>query len=531
MEKVKQIALRLEDNIKANFKEYKITNIIILLVTLLLVIGVENEFFQEDILGKITLFGTISAVATFFVETLGTTKKKTIFGYGISFIIGLVFTFLCYAEDEVLQETSIRVLVGYMIAVLAGSVFARIKKKKVSMSNYFFNAFHNLLKTVITYFVLNIGIMIVTGIFMLLILEHSKWETILRIQIALAGFYFIPSVIRAITNIENQENKFTKGLVLYVLLPLTSIAMLIIYLYMAKILILWQIPSNAIFRILAGIFVIGFPIYRMACVYKEEYKWVHRITNILPWAFIPFLFLQIYSVGVRCIGYGMTPLRYLCWMLVIYEIIAIVLVVYKKQKRAEYTWIGLIVLAILSTMTPWNMISVSNQSQARILKKAWEEGREYEELTKEEKQKAKGAYQYLSYHADAEKYIPSYLSEEDLENLKPSYRNSKIETEYIYYNEKEKEELDITEYSKMKRINEFYNEDEIPQEYQEMIQNIVEQYDTNKTSGENYLKQNKRINITETEDLYIKEISIRYEKEDKQMTIKSCRIEGYQFKK
>ena len=57
---------------------------------------------------------------------------------------------------------------------------------------------------------------------------------------------------------KKEGGSFAKGFVLYVLLPLVIMAMLIIYI--AKIMILRNMPKNIIFRILSGIFIIGFPV-------------------------------------------------------------------------------------------------------------------------------------------------------------------------------------------------------------------------------------------------------------------------------
>ena len=56
----------------------------------------------------------------------------------------------------------------------------------------------------------------------------------------------------------------------YVLGILVIIAFAIIYLYIAKIIILRDIPSNQIFRILATLFIIGFPIWTMSKSFENN---------------------------------------------------------------------------------------------------------------------------------------------------------------------------------------------------------------------------------------------------------------------
>lgn len=72
--------------------------------------------------------------------------------------------------------------------------------------------------------------------------------------ILVIGFFYVPSTIYAFSETEKREDAFSEILVKYVLFPLTILIFAIIYLYVIKIFILRNVPSNELFSILAGFY-------------------------------------------------------------------------------------------------------------------------------------------------------------------------------------------------------------------------------------------------------------------------------------
>ncbi len=55
----------------------------------------------------------------------------------------------------------------------------------------------------------------------------------------------LPASLVAITEIKQDFSKFIKAIILYIMLPLTLLATAIIYIYMAKIFIIREVPANS----------------------------------------------------------------------------------------------------------------------------------------------------------------------------------------------------------------------------------------------------------------------------------------------
>lgn len=158
------------------------------------------------------------------------------------------------------------------------------------------------------------------------------------------------------------------------MLPLTILATAIIYMYMAKIIIIREIPANSIYRILAGLFIVAFPVWTAIHAFREEAKIIEKFCKILPISFIPFVLLQIYSIYARIDGNGLTPSRYIGIMFIVFEIIAIFLSLYKERKYLIHTITAVSVIIAISTMLPIvNVQSASNISQSNRLKRLGEQ--------------------------------------------------------------------------------------------------------------------------------------------------------------
>ena len=248
-----------------------------------------------------------------------------------------------------------------------------IKNTKADVGEYSVKVLKNLLNVGIVYAILNIGLTLISLIFISLILSYKEFGLLGRLQIALFGLLVLPASLVAITEIKQDFSKFIKAIILYIMLPLTLLATAIIYIYMAKIFIIREVPANSIFRIITGLFIVAFPVWVMIDAFKKESKIVENICKILPIAFIPFLLLQTYSICARIDGNGLTPSRYIGIAFIVFEAIAIFLSLYKERKYLIHTITTAIALIAISTILPVvNMESASNISQANRLKKSVE---------------------------------------------------------------------------------------------------------------------------------------------------------------
>lgn len=454
MNKLKEKVSNLYEILKKSIKKFPLTIITIIVLTLICAIDVERNILNTIIFNNIIIFGVIFANGTFLTETISEEKKKKTVGYIISASIALIFTCIS-VWDKAIPKSIMNWLQNLlncgMISVFSLSIYFNYKKSEKTFEQYVTSVFVNILKTSIIYGILAVGSAIVTTVFIYLILNGTKYTLLAQIEILILGIYYIPTLLYSLYNIEEKTSKFSKIVIKYVLGTLVIIAFAIIYMYIIKIIILKDMPSNQIFRILAALFIVGCPIWTMIENFKENTQ-IDKINNLLPKLFIPFIILQIYSIGVRILNNGFTESRYLCVMLIIFEIIYTIIKLTKKERIGEIILI-FVALTVISTVFPYiNMNKVSIMSQYNNLKMF----KEKVSYTEEEKQKISGAYYYLYGREEGRKLIDSLLTkneESEIVNFKKSSGAEKnIIRKYISAHSEAKS-LDIAGYSNLYEVN------------------------------------------------------------------------------
>lgn len=403
-------------SVKKAMERFPVTIITMFLFMVFLAIVLDTEIISDEWLEYISCFTIYFSVGSFFTESIYSKKsKKSIFYYILFAILAISFVVIQNIdfESKFMEYHFWKFIVCYISILSILSIYFLAKKSEKDFKEYVLNVFINFMKTSIVYAILSIGIAIITAIFIYLILENVGYFLIIRLEILLLGLYYFPKLMYCFVDIKANVNSFFKVLIKYVLMSLVVISFVIIYMYIAKILILRDMPKNQIFRILSALFIIGMPIWTMAHYFKDENLW-YKISLKLPIAFIPFIFLQMYTIGIRISNNGLTPLRYLCIALIIFEIIYVLVYILKKEKLEIMLLVfnGIILISLL--VPGINMFKVSNISQANILK-IYKNKSNY---TDEEKEKIYGAYKYLNYSDDGDKYINDILTKDEIEEVK-----------------------------------------------------------------------------------------------------------------
>ena len=411
MEKVKDFFNRLTSNYKTYVKQYMATNIVIIIATLVFTFANFNAW--SKFLTSFVIIAVIAAINFFVVESYFKEKKSKMYSCVAGFVIAVVLE--RFAHYNVFGASASRILTGYYIVAFLIGLFKVIKNSGLELSKYCTRVFKNLFGTGVIYGILVVGFILIMTIAISLLTSGKDYEPVMRAQIAIFGLFLVPATLLSITNTEGESSKFIEAVISFVLLPLTALATIIIYIYMLKILALRQIPQNSIYRIIAGLFVVAFPVWVMTYEYKQKNKFVEVFSKIMPIAFIPLIGLQVYSIGARIGENGITPVRYMGVMFIIFEIIAIVLSIVNKRKYLTNALLVAAVLMAISTILPVvNMEEISNYNQAARLKNAWREGESFTSLSSEEKATASSAYRYLLKQENSEKYLPKYLDKEEL---------------------------------------------------------------------------------------------------------------------
>ena len=494
-------------------KIFPLTFVLVMILTVFLTLSFDGDVFDNEIFENVSLFLILFISGTIFSESY---FNKKYISYGIFMIFSLILVILKIEK----------VTISYLLIINLLNIYRFYLNSKVSLSEYLIKVFTNMLKTSILYWVLSIGGMLISSIFAYLI--SDEYDIIWRFMLLLTGCFYIPNLLLDFNNMNIEISKFIKVLVKYVLETLVIITFLIIYLYIIKIIITWDIPSNEIFRILSALFIIGLPIWTMNDYFKEK-DFLNKINNILPFTFIPFIILQIYALSIRIINNGLTITRYLGIILVMLETIYVTLYIFKR-KKIDLMFIITCVYIIITFLIPGiNMDDLSNRSQVSMIKKYISSNNNID------KKKVISAYEYLRNSNGGEEYLNKYLVKE-IPLINDYMKNNNVYERFQYINEELSNiSYDISDYKNLKDIelNEYYNKkiDEINIFIEDIeITSLIKDYLNIYSSGElnDYFRMYHEI-VFDNKKIIIKKITLSYDAEEK--ILDYCKIEGFMLEK
>lgn len=283
---------------------------------------------------------------------------------------------------------------GYALLLLLGTVYFCHKKSGVGFIQYMLHVLVNWCVATAVFFVLTIGVSLVLSVVDTLFVESygTLGDAAL---ILIMGLYYVPGCIMALRNTDsNIETPLAKLLIRYVLTGMTICALLIVYVYLLKNLILWEMPSNEVFGIITGIFCFGMPIWVMDYYYRDETKYM-RLLQKLPYALIPLIPVQGYAMCVRIFEHGMTPSRYMGMAVVVFEIAVLVIWRFRKENMENVLVLSGVCVMIVFLVPTINMNSLSDRWQRVFLETCYNKLLTQGELTQRERQRLEGAYDYL----------------------------------------------------------------------------------------------------------------------------------------
>ena len=524
--------------IKKIFTKYPITLIIIYTVTLFTALLMNTDLFQEEWIEKLLMYCGIWVPGVFFAENLFEKGNKRFSLYILTGIISFLFVHFAFAynNDQVVE----RWLSSYLLTLILGNLFLLLKKSGKDFSEYVLKVTINLSKTGLVYGILALGVALIFWVFSALIWKGAS-EYIENIEVLILGFFYSTIFINAFININEDVNKFFKNLIKYVLMPIIIITFAIIYLYIIKIFVLRDIPKNQIFRITTALFIFGGFIWTVMNYFKEEGA-MYIISTKLPIIFSPFIFLQIYVLGIRISKNGITPTRYAGIVFIVFEICYIICYIFKNKKIKNMIILANVLLIISILVPKINAFDVSDYSQIKNLKVFSQKA----ELTDEDKTMISGAYYYLEDTKYGKEYIKNNLSNEQKEKIKElkssKYNNYRNAANYIRLENDNK--VNVEGYNYLFKINASdYNDENIDNAFSKVTfknnSNKVETVDISNKMKEyiniyeqkkekalqDYFKENNEIYINQNKKIIIEFLSMSYNDLDKM--VESYTINAY----
>jgi len=150
---------------------------------------------------------------------------------------------------------------------------------------------------------------------------------------------------------------------------LVTIYLLILYVYMFKIVVLWELPKGWVSYLVLGFSILG--ILSLLLVYplqnSESEKWIKIYSRWFYRALFPLIILLFVAIGTRVSEYGITENRYFILGLAFWLTGVSIYLLINKLHNIKIIPITLGIIVFLSSFGPWSAFSVSQYSQLKRL--------------------------------------------------------------------------------------------------------------------------------------------------------------------
>ncbi|MBL7922814.1 MAG: DUF4153 domain-containing protein [Bacteroidia bacterium] len=155
----------------------------------------------------------------------------------------------------------------------------------------------------------------------------------------------------------------------FVLLPLVTIYLLILYVYGAKILITMHWPEGWVSYLVIGFSTAGILALLLVWPLREsaQYKWINAYARNFFRALFPLILLLAFSIFIRVRAYGITENRYFVMVLAAWLLLNAFYFLFSQRKHIRFIPLTLFLAALISGFGPWSAFSVSRKSQLNRL--------------------------------------------------------------------------------------------------------------------------------------------------------------------
>ncbi|MCH7407859.1 DUF4153 domain-containing protein [Belliella sp. DSM 111904] len=294
--------------------------------------------------------------------------------------VGLLLMAVYYLifPNDVKNWSSVEVtsfLVIFLLHHLAVSFLPFLLQKRDDISFWSYNKtlFGNLAQTILFVGVLTGG----------LLLAIAAIENLFNIKNYLDRYYLYVGIVSSVLGSafvfllfckdgfasmiqDSKVPPVQRFFVQYILIPLIFIYGLILYAYMAKIVLLWSLPQGWVSYMVIAYAVLGFvAILLIYPLFGETSKpWVRIFDRTFFYTMIPVLVLLFVAILFRIFEYGITPNRYFVFILALWIAGVSLYFIFFKNSKIFTIPVTLFVLGLFSISLPYfNAYSVSKRNQ------------------------------------------------------------------------------------------------------------------------------------------------------------------------
>jgi hypothetical protein len=186
------------------------------------------------------------------------------------------------------------------------------------------------------------------------------------------SWFFLAGVPQDFAALE-QEAPYPKGLEMFtqfVLLPLVGLYVAILYAYLGRILVQWELPQGWVSLLILALAVAGILALLLIHPLREspENTWIRTFARWFYRALFPLLGLLAVAIGTRIRAYGITEERYFVGLLAAWLLGLASYFLWRRGRGIIWIPVTLAGLAFAAAAGPWGAFAVAERSQLAQLR-------------------------------------------------------------------------------------------------------------------------------------------------------------------
>lgn len=342
-------------------------------VTVLSLIEMESSAPKEWLL-KLVLVCSVGLILFFTLELLVRRYKLSQRGRVFTWLAGLAFLVLYFVllPDEPDFKSMLRHLALVLALHLMASyaMFLNLRQENAFWQfnkSLFLRVLTSVLYSGVLYIGLVVAIVALDQLFSIEIDEKIYPELWVFMVGVFNTWFFLAGVPLNVEELEEAQD-YPKGLKVFtqfVLLPLVTIYLLILYAYFGKIVAQWEWPKGWVSILVLVFSIVGIlslllihPIRNLA-----GNTWIRTFSKWFYRALFPLIILLALAIWRRVSEYGITEERYVVLALAIWLLITVSYFLFSREKNIKFIPVTLSLFALIAAFGPVNMFVVSEWSQ------------------------------------------------------------------------------------------------------------------------------------------------------------------------
>ncbi|MCL2160236.1 MAG: DUF4153 domain-containing protein [Oscillospiraceae bacterium] len=459
-------------------KRFPISILLVVGLAMLFFVAVNDDF--DNIPYQLWIFFSVGAFLSVTAILFSEDFLDNLKTHGIALFAVLLWGVYCIFLPE--KSEDMQIGKGIEMFVISGAVFfsmAFISFLKKNQDRAFWNFAAQ------TFFQMALacvfGAILFGGLSLALLAIDSLFNVLIdsKVYFNLAVIcYALFSPIYFLTNIPDKTEKHSneifyaktqKILALYILAPILAVYVIILYAYLFKIVVDWELPNGWVSWLVSALALGGLLVITVLYPVREQEQ-NKAVTFISRWfglLILPLLALMTIGIFRRIADYGITINRGYVLLLNLWFYGIYIYLFLSQSRHIKWILISPIVVALLTSVSIWGVANVTKNSLTKEVSAVFNKPTSSEEaraivakMTEEEKNRMRSTLEYLHNNFGKESIQPfftntlsgSYWSFSDL-GLREIFDEQTEKIERIVYHTNDEKTWEIEGYSAFRRID------------------------------------------------------------------------------